>query len=96
MRLNPRHPPWYLVQLGWAYNLTGRHAEAITTLQEASSRHPNFITAHNVLAFSYLVGATTLFTEFSTKRGPQHHLQCWFNSHRLYSERKRRTGSGIS
>src|SRR5262249_60699435 len=36
---------------------------------------------------SYLVGATTLFTEFSTKRGPQHHLQCWFNSHRLYSER---------
>jgi hypothetical protein len=44
----------------------------------------------------YVVGATTLFTEFSTKRGPQHHLQCWFNSHRLYSERKRRTGSGIS
>jgi TolB-like protein/DNA-binding winged helix-turn-helix (wHTH) protein/Tfp pilus assembly protein PilF len=54
MRLNPRYPPWYLVELGWAYELTGRYAEAIATQKEAISRNPNLIPAHLHLAVSYL------------------------------------------
>jgi adenylate cyclase len=54
MRLNPRYPPNSLFELGYAYCLTGRYAEAIVTLKETSSRHPNLIPAHVVLAYSYL------------------------------------------
>ena len=54
MRLNPRYPPWYLFQVGWAYRMTGRYAEAIATLKEVISRNPNFIYAHLDLAGSYL------------------------------------------
>jgi TolB-like protein/Tfp pilus assembly protein PilF len=54
MRLNPRYPSWYLVDLGWAYQNTGRYAEAIATLKEVISRSPNHMPAHNLLAFSYL------------------------------------------
>ncbi len=53
LRLNPRYPPWYLIELGWAYRSTGRYAEAIATLQELISRSPNFLTAHLQLALSY-------------------------------------------
>src|SRR5712692_7913225 len=53
MRLNPRYPPWYLFELGMAYRLTGRYAEAIAQLKEASSRNPNFMAAHLDLAVSY-------------------------------------------
>ena len=55
MRLNPHYPPWYLVELGWAYRLTGRYAEAITVLNEAISRNPNHLTAHLTMALSYLL-----------------------------------------
>jgi adenylate cyclase len=54
LRLNPRYPPLYLVELGWAYRSTGRYAEAIATLKELISRSPNFMTAHLHLALSYL------------------------------------------
>jgi cytochrome c-type biogenesis protein CcmH/NrfG len=37
MRLNPRYPPLYLWELGFAYQQTGRYAEAIATLQEVIS-----------------------------------------------------------
>ncbi|MBI3796633.1 MAG: tetratricopeptide repeat protein [Deltaproteobacteria bacterium] len=53
MRLNPRYPPIYLATLGYAYNLTGRYAEAIATLKEAISRSPNLQIAHAFLALSY-------------------------------------------
>jgi len=53
MRLNPRYPFWYLFELGLAYRLTGRYAEAITTLKEAISRSPNLLSAHAQLALSY-------------------------------------------
>ena len=55
MRLNPRYPPWYLFELGLAYRLTGRYAEAIATLKEVISRNPNFLPAHLHLAVSYLL-----------------------------------------
>ncbi|MBI3796631.1 MAG: tetratricopeptide repeat protein [Deltaproteobacteria bacterium] len=54
MRLNPHYPPLYLVELGWAYRLTGRYAEAIATLKELLGRSPNFMTAYLNLALSYL------------------------------------------
>jgi adenylate cyclase len=54
MRLNPRCPPWYLFQVGWAYLMTGRYAEAIAAQKEVISGNPNFIHAHLNLALSYL------------------------------------------
>jgi len=54
MRLNPRYPPWYLFDLGWTYQFTGRYAEAIVTHKEAISRSPNLLPAHADLAISYL------------------------------------------
>src|SRR5262249_23441440 len=53
LRLNPRYPPWYLIEAGWAYQLTGQYAEAIAAMKELLSRNPNFMTAHNQLAVSY-------------------------------------------
>jgi adenylate cyclase len=55
MRLNPRYPPWYLVDLGGAYLGTGRYAEATVTLKEHISRNPNLLSAHFLLATSYLI-----------------------------------------
>jgi adenylate cyclase len=54
MRLNPRCPPWYLFHVGWAYQMTGRYAEAIATQKEVISQNPNFFYAHLLLAGSYL------------------------------------------
>ena len=53
MRLNPRYPSLYLAELGAAYRLTGRYAEAVAVLQETISRSPTFLTAHLGLAESY-------------------------------------------
>jgi TolB-like protein/Tfp pilus assembly protein PilF len=55
MRLDPHYPPWYLVELGFNYLMTGRYAEAIAALKEAGSRSPNLLPAHLNLAGSYLM-----------------------------------------
>ena len=54
MRLNPRYPSWYLIQLGFAYRWTGRYAEAVATLKELISQSPNFLHAYFNLAVSYV------------------------------------------
>jgi adenylate cyclase len=54
LRFNPRYPPWYLFEVGWAYRMTGRYAEAIATLKDLLSRDPNFLPAFSNLAISYL------------------------------------------
>jgi tetratricopeptide (TPR) repeat protein len=54
MRLNPRYPSFYLFQVGLAYRMTGRYAEAVAAQKEAISRDPNLIYAHLELAGSYL------------------------------------------
>jgi tetratricopeptide (TPR) repeat protein len=54
MRLNPHYPPWYLLALGWADELTGRYTEAVTALQETIRRNPNHLSAYTLLAVSYL------------------------------------------
>jgi adenylate cyclase len=53
MRLNPRYPFLYLWELGFAYRMTGRYAEAIVALKEVISRNPDFIPAHLNLAVGY-------------------------------------------
>jgi TolB-like protein/predicted Zn-dependent protease len=54
MRLNPRYPPWYLIELGFAYRWTGRYTEAIATLKELINQSPNFLHGHFNLAASYV------------------------------------------
>ncbi len=54
IRLNPHSPPIYVWELGWAYRLTGRDAEAVTTLKEFISQSPNFPPARFHLAASYV------------------------------------------
>ncbi len=54
MRLNPHYPPWYLIELGWAYRWTGQYAKAIITLQELITRNPTFLHAHSNLASTYV------------------------------------------
>jgi len=53
MRLNPRYPVWYLLNLGLAYRFTGRYEEAIAALKRLLTRDPNFVNAHLVLAAIY-------------------------------------------
>jgi tetratricopeptide (TPR) repeat protein len=54
MRLNPRYPSLYLIELGLAYRWTGRYAEVIATLKELISRSPTHFSAHLILADSYV------------------------------------------
>jgi adenylate cyclase len=54
MRLNPHYPPFYLGDLGWTYSLTGRYAEAVATLKEATSRGPTLMVYYAILADSYV------------------------------------------
>ncbi|MBI3758007.1 MAG: tetratricopeptide repeat protein, partial [Deltaproteobacteria bacterium] len=54
MRLNPRSPPGYLMQLGWAYRLTGHYDEAIATLKEVVRRSPDLVPGYLNLAFGYM------------------------------------------
>jgi len=55
MRLSPNYPAPYLVFLGQAYRLMGRHEEAIAVFQRALTRMPNFLFAYVALAISYNV-----------------------------------------
>jgi tetratricopeptide (TPR) repeat protein len=53
MRLNPRFPLGYLMNLGFAYRVAGRYEEAIATAKQLLTRQPNFPPAYFMLAFSY-------------------------------------------
>jgi tetratricopeptide (TPR) repeat protein len=54
IRLNPRHPAWYLMELGIAYLMAGRVQEAIATHKQALRYDPNYHPAYMNLAFSYV------------------------------------------
>ena len=55
MRLNPRYPVLYLFNVGWAYTMAGRYAEAITALKERHLlRNPDLLAASLWLAGSYV------------------------------------------
>jgi TolB-like protein/Tfp pilus assembly protein PilF len=50
IRLNPRAPAWYLVELGVAYQLMGQYAEAGISFQKATNRNPKHWGACRLLA----------------------------------------------
>jgi len=50
MRLNPRHPVTYLWTLGQAYRLVGKREEALSVLQRAIARNPDYLAAHMLVA----------------------------------------------
>ncbi|HXG23225.1 MAG TPA: tetratricopeptide repeat protein [Chthonomonadales bacterium] len=54
MRLNPRYPSYYLVNLGIAYLADGRCEEAIIPLKKVLTLTPNFTPAHTNLAICYV------------------------------------------
>jgi adenylate cyclase len=54
IRLNPRCPPPYLFELGCAYRLTGRYADAVAVLKEAIRRSPKHPTLYVHLSASQL------------------------------------------
>ncbi|MBI3249469.1 MAG: tetratricopeptide repeat protein [Deltaproteobacteria bacterium] len=54
MRFHPRYPFWYALQLGIAYRLTGRYAEAIATQKQVLLRNPNNEAPHVDLAVDYV------------------------------------------
>jgi adenylate cyclase len=54
MRLNPRYTASYLWSLGQAYRLVGRAEDAIVALQRVVARNPDHITAHMMLAVTFV------------------------------------------
>jgi tetratricopeptide (TPR) repeat protein len=53
LRLNPHYPAYAGAFLGAAYRLTGRYAEALTTLKTALARGPNDLPTYLQLAATY-------------------------------------------
>jgi adenylate cyclase len=53
MRLDPRNRDNYLVELGYAYSLMGRDAEAIPLLKKHLAHYPDNMFAHLALAAAY-------------------------------------------
>jgi adenylate cyclase len=53
MRLNPRYPPSYLSNLGFAYREAGRCEEAFAPLKRAVALTPDFPPTHYTLAACY-------------------------------------------
>ncbi len=53
MRLNPRYPPAYLHNLGFAYRVAGRYEEALAPLKRVLTLNLNFAPAHINLAICY-------------------------------------------
>jgi adenylate cyclase len=53
-RLHPRYPFWFAFQLGLAYRLTGRYAEAIAAQQQAVLRNPKNEYLYQELAYCYV------------------------------------------
>src|SRR5262249_7080348 len=54
LRLNPRSPAWYLVQLGSAHQGMAQYEEAIVTYKQFLGRNPDFLWGYHSLANSYL------------------------------------------
>jgi adenylate cyclase len=53
MRLNPRHPFFYVNNMGHAYFLKGRYEEAIHAFERVTERNPGFLPARLLLASAY-------------------------------------------
>ncbi len=53
MRLNPRHPFFYVWNVGHAYFMMGRYEEAATAFERVLERNPQFPGGHMTLAATY-------------------------------------------
>lgn len=53
MRLNPRPPQWYYINLGIGYNQMGRHEEAASQIKKALALRPNSVPAYSALVVTY-------------------------------------------
>ena len=53
MRLNPRHPFFYVWNVGHAYFMMGRYEEAATAFERVLDRNPQFPGGHMTLAATY-------------------------------------------
>jgi tetratricopeptide (TPR) repeat protein len=49
IRIDPKHPGWYLEPLGWAYYFTGHHEENIAASKKLISLEPSNANAHALL-----------------------------------------------
>ena len=54
IRLNPRPPSFYLVELGSAYCMTGQYAEAAAALKQCISQTPTHVNAYVALVSNYM------------------------------------------
>ena len=54
MRLNPRYPNWYLLQLVHAYGLMSHYEKALAAIRKVLSREPTALVARLVQATSYV------------------------------------------
>jgi tetratricopeptide (TPR) repeat protein len=53
MRLNPRYPPMYILNLSFAYRIAGRYEEALVPGKKVISLAPNWLPARFNLAVIY-------------------------------------------
>jgi adenylate cyclase len=53
MRLNPRPPQWYYINLGIGYNQMGRYEEAASQIKKALALRPNSVSAYSALVVTY-------------------------------------------
>lgn len=53
MRLDPKHPVWYLYGLGHAYYLVNNYEQAIANLEKAIEMDARFWPSHLILALSF-------------------------------------------
>jgi len=53
MRLNPRPPQWYYINLGIGYNQMGRYEEAVAQIKKALASRPNSVSAYSALVVTY-------------------------------------------
>ena len=53
MRLNPRTPQWYYINLGVSYRMLGRYEESVAQYKKALALSPNSVTAYAALIVTY-------------------------------------------
>jgi tetratricopeptide (TPR) repeat protein len=93
MRLNPLYPEWYLVQLGWAYRMTGRFQEALAAQKQVLVRNPNFLDAYTELVLNSVLEWTwqlspdprTLDQAFEAAQRAVHLNESWATAHAALS-----------
>lgn len=94
IRLDPKHPSWYLNVLGVAYQNTGQHEKAIATFKKSLNREPNNAVAHGWLGIAFTAAgkpekAVEMFEKASSLNPDS---QVWFASNLAIA----RVGTGNS